>query len=397
MLLSYSFKNFHSFDDPVTVSLELSVRDAVQGWTRASPSGQRVTTALAVVGANGAGKTTLVKAVSFLRWFAFDSFDTKPDDPITVVPHLFNGIETPSELTIEFDDQDGTQWKYELQVTTREVLTENLYKKPINQKRYTYLFKRKLIKGKYDIKLQDFGLAMSEAIKVRKNVSLISWAKQYGVKLAEDAASTAFSTNISMYGKSERTSEDLWLAGSFLHENPAHSQTITNLMQKWDFGLQSISVHTTESTDARDPNKNTTHYFPMGEHAFNQKSFSLPFFYESSGTQAALVLLQKIVPILASGGLSVIDEMEDDLHPHMIEAILKLFHDKDTNPFGAQILFTCHSAEILKHLAKEQVVFVEKSNCYSSAYRGDEIDGLKSEHNLYAKYMSGALGAVPEL
>jgi hypothetical protein len=41
---------------------------------------------------------------------------------------------------------------------------------------------------------------------------------------------------------------------------------------------------------------------------------------------------------------------------------------------------------------------VEKDkNCQSEAWRLDEVKGVRSDDNLYAKYMAGAYGAVPEL
>jgi predicted ATPase len=109
------------------------------------------------------------------------------------------------------------------------------------------------------------------------------------------------------------------------------------------------------------------------------------------------VLLWRLLPVLQRGGLAFIDELEADLHPHMIEAVLRLFHDEETNPNSAQIVFTCQSPEVLKVLQRTQVTFVEKVDCISAAFRGDEIDGLTNAHNLYAKYMAGALGAVPQI
>ena len=81
----------------------------------------------------------------------------------------------------------------------------------------------------------------------------------------------------------------------------------------------------------------------------------------------------------------------------MIEPILRLFHDPETNPHGAQIIFTCQAPEVLKLLQKAQVTFIEKSDCVSTACRGDEVAGLTRQHNLCTKYMTGALGAVPQL
>jgi AAA15 family ATPase/GTPase len=119
---------------------------------------------------------------------------------------------------------------------------------------------------------------------------------------------------------------------------------------------------------------------------------------ESSGTQSAFVLLSRLLPALADGGLVVIDEFENDLHPHMLEPILNLFANEQTNPHKAQILFTCHAMEVLNVLHKSQVMLVEKSaECESTAWRMDTVKGIRNDDNFYAKYMAGAYGAVPQL
>jgi predicted ATPase len=119
---------------------------------------------------------------------------------------------------------------------------------------------------------------------------------------------------------------------------------------------------------------------------------------ESTGTQGALVLLSRLLPVLQSGGLAVIDEFESDLHPHMLEPILDLFANPATNPHGGQLLFTCHAMEVLNIVHKSQVMLVGKDeHNESSAWRLDSVDGIRSDDNLYAKYMAGAYGAVPQL
>ena len=126
--------------------------------------------------------------------------------------------------------------------------------------------------------------------------------------------------------------------------------------------------------------------------------FELPFAMESSGTQGAFILLGRLLPVLAAGGLAVIDEFENDLHPHMLEPILDLFANPATNPHRAQLLFTCHAIEVLNILHKSQVMLVEKDvNNESSAWRLDSVEGIRSDDNFYAKYMAGAYGAVPQL
>ena len=93
-----------------------------------------------------------------------------------------------------------------------------------------------------------------------------------------------------------------------------------------------------------------------------------------------------------------IDEIEADLHPDMIPAILDLFIDCDLNPHDAQIIFTCHVHEVLNGLQKDQVLLVEKdADGCSEAWRLGDVKGIRRDDNLYAKYRAGAYGAIPDL
>ena len=40
---------------------------------------------------------------------------------------------------------------------------------------------------------------------------------------------------------------------------------------------------------------------------------------------------------------------------------------------------------------------VQKNNQESESWRLDEVTGLRADDNIYAKYMSGALDAVPNI
>ena len=74
------------------------------------------------------------------------------------------------------------------------------------------------------------------------------------------------------------------------------------------------------------------------------------------------------------------------------------FANPTTNPHGGQLLFTCHALEVLNILHKSQVTLVEKSeDNQSNVWRLDSVEGIRSDDNLYAKYMAGAYGAVPQL
>jgi len=173
MLLSYSIANFHSFTDRATVSMRLTSRDVVQGWERTTRQGERITTAMAVVGANGAGKSNLVKAGPFLAWFVRDSFSLEPGAPIAFMTHQASPDE-PAEFEVETENSAGVRWRYTLRTTRDRVLHEALYRKGTEPgERFSYVFVRESEGKSYAVKQQGFGLADSEAAKVRPNVSLI--------------------------------------------------------------------------------------------------------------------------------------------------------------------------------------------------------------------------------
>ncbi len=137
---------------------------------------------------------------------------------------------------------------------------------------------------------------------------------------------------------------------------------------------------------------------PFATHIVDGHEYELPLFMESSGTQNLFALARRILPVLKTGGLAVMDEFEVDLHPHMIPSIVGLFFDPTTNPLSAQLLFSTHSIDVMRVLDKTQIMLVEKDDrCRSAAWRLDTVKGVRRQDNLYAKYMSGAYGAVPNL
>jgi uncharacterized protein len=402
MLHSFSCTNYLSFRQRVDVSLRMTDKAASTGWDTISESGQRLATAMAVVGANGAGKTSVLKPLAFLCWFISGSFQTPVNSKIPIKPH-FTAPEEPSEFEVEADDEDGVLWRYVLRATSQRVLHEALYQKPARKNAgFSYVFVRDWdpTTSEYVIRQKSFGFLPSEARKVRENASLISTAAQYGVEVAQRLAAINISTNLSVSG---RIQTDLFgeMATRFFMEKEDLRTGMESLLSSWDLGLSGIEIreHPMELPPGSIPGdvKPPVRLIPYGIHEVNGERYELPMSEESNGTRTAFINLGRFLSILSTGGIAVIDELESDMHPHMLEPLLDLFANPRTNPNKAQILFTCHSAEVLHLLGKSQVLLVEKTRCESTAWRLDSMSGVRSQDNLYAKYMSGAYGAVPNL
>ena len=405
MLHSFAFKNFLSFKERTEVSFALTQKASSHGWDAPSPAGQRIATALAVIGANGAGKTSLIKPVAFLSWFIHHSFlQSAPNALIPIKPHFSRPTE-PVEFEIEADDLNGTLWRYVLKATPERVLHEAVYKRS-NKKRakFSYVFVREWDDDskEYVIKQDGFDFNPAEAKKVRPNASLISTAAQYGVEVAQHLVSVNVASNIMQVGR-VNPERGLPIASIFFHENAALKKQMETLLRDLDFGLSGVEIRKLDMTMPPDMNipdgtKLPSQYHVLGIHTLKDGSrHELQWMEESSGTQTAFTQLWLLLSVLSKGGIAVIDELESDMHPHMIEPLLDLFASPHTNPHSAQIIFTSHSIEVMSLLGKSQVFLVEKKDCESEAWRLDAMNGVRVQDNLYAKYMSGTYGAVPQL
>lgn len=397
MLHRYAFSNFQSFRDPVEVSLRLNRKVPAVGWEAVSAGGHRLSTAAAVLGANGSGKTALIKPVVFLAWFMRHSFGAPVDAPIPVAPH-FAAADQPTTFEIEAEDTDGQLWRYVLRLTPQRVLHEALYRHRV--KGFSYVFVRDWDEAaqQYQVKQQDFGMPASEAVKVRPNASMVATAAQYGVEQALQLTRLHLQTNVQATGRRGfHADRDLPEVAQHFATNAAQKSQMVALLKAWDLGLSDVQLREFSLQQAGEEPRKV--WLPFGVHTDrDQHAHELSLFDESSGTQSAFVLLGRLLPALAHGGLVVIDEFENDLHPHMLEPILDLFAHEQTNPHRAQILFTCHAVEVLHLLHKSQVMLVEKNDgCESAAWRMDNVQGIRNDDNFHAKYMAGAYGAVPRL
>jgi hypothetical protein len=393
MLHSYAFSNYQSFVERVEIDLTVNAKTSLTDWMVEPVCGDRVSKILAVIGHNASGKTTLLKPMAFLSWFISQSFAVPIDSAIPINANALHTKE-PSEFEC-LVDFEGVLWRYVLRCTPQRVLHEALYCKP---KYFNYVFIRDWDEEthSYRVKQKDFGLLPKLAVKVRQNVSLISWAAQYDVPLAKRLSVNNVFTNVNFSGKVSVNDQSLYVAAEHFAFNPTQKAMMNKLLSLWDLGLSAVDIQEIQTNPIDAPEEKA--WLPVGKHISNAKTFELPFYFESSGTQGAFVLLSRLLPVLENGGLAVIDEFENDLHPNMLEPILDLFAHPKTNPHNAQLIFSTHATRVLNLVEKSQVVLVEKDpDCISDAYRLDTVQGIRNDDNFYAKYMAGSYGAVPNV
>ncbi len=395
MLKYIRFKNAYSFAEETEISFVLNKQPAVSYYDINLDTGDRINKVIAVIGANGSGKTQFLKPLAFISWFICRSYlDHEPNANIPFDGHkLKPDDQTSFEIGFIFK---SIEYRYHLTFLKNQVIREALFIK--SSRTFSYVFIReKLDDDGYSYKHSNF-LKYKDAIKVRGNASLIAAAHNQDIELASEIVRhfELYESNINVFGRRQHDLNNVFIAAKFIHENPQYKNELITLLTNIDIGLCGVDIQESSSQEA-ELNETQVHYLPFGVHRTLDKEFTLPFYLESSGTQSAFVLLADLIPVLKNGGIAIIDELDNDLHPYLIPYITDLFKHSATNQFDAQLIFSCHTPEILNHLFKHQVYLVEKNNQMSTAWRLDQVSGVRTDDNLYAKYMAGALGAVPNL
>jgi predicted ATP-dependent endonuclease of OLD family len=403
MIRSLQVKNFCSLRETARFDATVSASTATDDSFAPSLRGDQVSVLAGVFGPNASGKTNFLKAFSFLKFFLFHSYQQLDADAKIPVDG-FAGQEAPVEFDLEFEG-NGALYRYELTLTATAIRSERLRQYFTKTNSFRTILQRTLAKKSVRIKGSP-GFTdtrhLSEVLNPRANASVISAGLLTGRSEFKAIASAFghFETNVFRDGKQDTAEQDSFFklvsCARYFQQNDHLLEDLELRLQQADLGISSLEIR--EITIAKQDGSSTeTVPFPFLTHQTEEGSFTISLMQESSGTKRLFSLLRSFLPVLTEGGIAVIDEMESDLHPHLIPLLLDLFTDQDTNPKRAQLIFTCHHVEILNHLAKEQIFLVNKDEFNASTVtRLSDIKGVRRDENHFSNYNAGRYRAIPE-
>ncbi len=356
----------------------------------------RVAKIAGIYGANASGKTNLLRVLSALADFISESFSYKLDDVTPFRPHFFH-TDAPVGVHIEFvvNDAAGGKsscYRYDLEIVEQAVRYERLRIK--SSKLYSRVFERQWVDGQYHVQ----GLGEKRSAHLRKNVSWLAWLAQHNLPEAVSIVQyfKQFRSNLTPRGPRMPGLYNTIDAIDTFRNNPELSKGMVAQLNRWDIGIQDVVY---ERLDGAAPGADdgAGHWMAYCIHELADQQARLSILNESSGTVGLFSLLSIVLPVLNDGGVAIIDELEADLHPHMLEAVIDLFVQPASNPHDAQLLFTSHADWFMNLLHKTQIYLVDKLDASSEVVRLSDIRGVAVRENFSARYRAGAYGAVPEL
>jgi hypothetical protein len=378
--------------------------------------GPTLLSSAAIYGANASGKSNLIAAMGTMTAFVRASVEgAKQTGSIPVDSHRLS-IATkaePTRLELVFR-MDGHRYRYGFAATVERVIEEWLYWVPT--KKEALLFHRRMDKYELGRGFRD-GRGVTEL--TRPNALLLSVAAQFNGPISGRVAAW-FEDRLNVV--SGLQPEDLAPYSLRRYFSGESKDQILDLVRKLDLGIADLRGRAMNYTledlppDASDELRKLfaehpeggvtveelvsvhTQYSPDGE-PVGEEVFS--FSSESDGTQKLFALAGMLVKTLSEGGVLAIDELDSRLHPMITRSLVGLFCSKDTNPKGAQLVFTTQDTNLLdnKLLRRDQIWFVEKdrqgaSHLYSLA---EFKEPVRNDANYERNYIRGRYGAVPYL
>lgn len=391
MLHWFEVENYTSFHDATRIDFT-SGKVAEEDTVAVSQTGVRLSKIMGFFGPNAAGKTNLIRAVFRLAQFASLSF-WSDSSLLDFKPHFFNATQ-PCRMAMEFEvppspDAEPAVYRYEVEAFESRVVSEVLRVKTSHL--FSRVFERRLVDSGYEV--AGIGARHKD---VPERVSFIAWLARHEITEAKrlvryfenycSNGTGAVGRMPSFFG--------VWPAIDIYRNNQVAHARMVGILQKWDFGLTDVKyVKQRYATD--DPTGEHETWTAEVVHRQGDKTARLPIFSESSGTAGLFTQLSLLLPVLMAGGVAIVDELEADLHPKMVEVLLDLFLNPENNPRNAQLVFSTHADWILNILTKYSTVLVEKRDCNSSAWRLVDVVGVHGRDNHQARYRAGAYGAVP--
>ena len=124
---------------------------------------------------------------------------------------------------------------------------------------------------------------------------------------------------------------------------------------------------------------------------------------ESLGTLVWFGLVGPVIDSLRRGTVLLADELDASLHPDLVEHLVRLFQNPETNPNRAQLVFNSHDTTLLggavddRLLGRDQIWFTQKLNDGGTQlYPLTRFDPRKQEA-VGKRYLDGWYGAKPIL
>jgi AAA15 family ATPase/GTPase len=307
---------------------------------------------------------------------------------------------SPTHFEIQFIAQDLIKYHYQISFSKEAIVFEKLDFYPNGQA--ANLFER-------DDTITDtfHTIKLGKSLK-NKNIRKISFINQlYLSKFLGDIPHTQLSLvavyinriifRNSILMEMKKKEIHLILKNSFSDEYI--QKKLLKLLQNADIAIENIRLNDNKNEE-KDNNLHLLSQHNMYSNGQIVGSAELLFEDESTGTQELFNIGIMAITSLETGTPFFVDELNNNLHPKLSKMLIQLFHDPESNPKNAQLIFTTHETTLLskENFRKDQIWFTQKNiEGATELYSAQDFDGVRDDIPFDKWYMAGKFGAIPRV
>lgn len=420
MIHYFKIKNYLSIKDEVVLSFEATRERTHRDFYVKKQCGINLLRMGAIYGANASGKTNILNAINFVRSFVLQ----KPNDKNSgtqVVSFVMN--DEPTEFELSFITNDK-RYLLRLKIDKDKILEESL-QVYISQKP-SLLYKRVFKNGLSDIIFNssiNFNDAIENEIRAKclQNMTVLSAYSQVNASCKYFENVLDYFTKIVQNPIYTNTSLSNFTKRRLYNNSDLINKVITRLKYA-DFNIENVNINTKGLPEEviddfvksqgllsqEDKHILTEHlqkeklyeanftHFAIEEK--NKKEFNLSEKLESLGTIRMLGLATVLDMMTLKDSFITIDEIENSMHPKLIEHLISEFLNMDTE---SQILFTTHYDGLLDEkdiIRKDTIWFTNKrEDASTELYSLSDFKDVKPTISLRKAYRNGYFYAQPNI
>ncbi|KZS22364.1 ATP-binding protein [Wohlfahrtiimonas chitiniclastica] len=409
MLVEFSVENFRSIKNEQTLSLLTTKSTECPNNHFVFDNGKEqfdLLKSVIIYGANGSGKSNLIKSFRALQCLVLGN------DLSILMPFKLdaNSQFAPTTFDLTFI-VNQVRYQYVISATSKKIYSECLYQFP--KGRVQVLFERYLHE-----ETKEYAWNIGNALKGQK----MMWkdATRYDQLFLKKASDNNSEQLMQLTEFFEKRLQLIDHMNSEL--DPHHSiqyllkeeDNIAQYLKKADLGIDGVKA-VEKPFSFQDFPKNMPE--PMKKELFNKlkdknmlsiftvhQSESLggvefELSEESTGTQKYFGLAGYWINALKTGSVLVVDELQNNLHPKLVQYLTGLFNHPDTNPHNAQLIFTSHDISLLSspfEFRRDQIVFCDKNRAQETeVFSLVDFHVRKDKQDIAKDYLNGRFGGIP--
>lgn len=411
MLIQFSFKNFKSFRDEVT--LDLSAAKMTEFSERIVKIGNEKILPMAIIyGANASGKSNIYNAFEYMSDYVIESFkygdEEEKFEEYKPTPFLFDSVSETEEssfevyFTIPGDNAERT-YNYGFCIDRYGVTEEWLNSKARTARKFTPVFYRSVEEDVLDLSGLPKNSQDNIRVALEKQVLISSLGAKLKVNKCKDIRDWFLANEFADFGNpftnfflSRRLPKDFV-------DDASVQKKVVEYFASFDEHIRDFEI---EKIPNDGENKEETYKINALHKKIDSDTYaSIPLGMESAGTLKMFALYPELQDVLEKGSVFFIDELNARLHPLLVRNFMLTFLNPEINKNHAQLIFTTHDTWQLSNqlLRRDEVWFTEKneqgiSNLYSLADFVDEAGARIRKDESYEKnYLIGKYGAIPTL